>query len=410
MNCLNKLSKIPKEYLQCKEESYEDWKYRLIVGKTEKTVDISWNEIIDLLNLKCSSEYLRKLAYGVSEYKTYRESLIKRREATSDEIDELAEIELKKLEAEKERVKLRDIRRETKAMVREWARADNIKDEIIHAIEVLGEDKPLKVAEFKEKVSGPNEGVVLLSDWHKGLLTNNYWNKFDDAEFNKRIDKLTNKTIQFGKFHCINKLNVFVLGDIINGLIHVTTRIMNDEDTVKQTINVAETLAVILTKFADEFNELDVYMARGNHDRIIANKKESLASESFFDLIPWYLKTRLSSVSNINILDNEVDDEIISTKICGHNVFAIHGHRDNIKSAANNLGQMLRVFPEYIFMGHYHKNAEDEIRNCEIIVNSSLSGVDDYAKELRVTSTPAQKFMIFNQEDGRLCTYNIKLN
>ena len=60
-------------------------------------------------------------------------------------------------------------------------------------------------------------------------------------------------------------------------------------------------------------------------------------------------------------------------------------------------------------MGHYHRGAEDEVHGSEVIINSSLSGVDDYAKELRYVNTPAQKFMIFNKDEGRVCTYNIKL-
>lgn len=396
--------------MQRKEESLADWKYRLIIGKIGKTVDISWGEITQILNMRCSGEYLRKLAYGVAEYKRYRDNLSPRREACHDDIDEVDDIQAKKIEAEKERVKLRDLRRETKAMIREWARTENVKEEIVSAIEHLNVDRPLKLngTKLNTGIDG-TEGVLLLSDWHKGLLTNNYWNIYNEVEFNKRIEKLMQKTIEHGKFNKISRLNVFVLGDIINGLIHVTTRIMNDTDTVKQTITAAETLAVILTRFANEFNSIDIYMARGNHDRITANKKESLASESFFDLITWYLKTRLASINNIHILDNDIDEEIIMTQICGHNIFAVHGHRDNIKSAAANLSQMLRVFPEYIFMGHYHHNIEHEMQGCEVIVNSSLSGVDDYAKELRMASLPAQKFMIFNEYEGRLCTYNIKL-
>lgn len=407
----NNLSKIQKEYMQRPEEDIQEWKYRLITGKTSKKYNVSWDEIIQLLDLKCSSEYIRKLAYGISEYKKYRDGLSPRREASGDDIDEVDDIQAQKNESEKEKVKLRDIRRETKALLREWARSENVKEEIIIAIEALNNTKPIKISTLKRvKPSGEDEGVLLLSDWHRGLLTNNYWNIYNEIEFNKRIEKLVLKTIQYGKENNISTLHTFVIGDIINGLIHVTTRIMNDSDTVKQTIKAAETLAEILIRFAEEFNKIKVYLARGNHDRVIANKKESIASESFFDLIPWYLKTRLSSINNIELIDNEVDDEIISTNICGQNIFAVHGHRDKVKTASAKLSQMLKVFPDYIFMGHYHHSVEDEIQACEVVVNSSLSGVDDYAKELRVISYPAQKFMIFNNEDARKCTYNIRLN
>jgi hypothetical protein len=71
---------------------------------------------------------------------------------------------------------------------------------------------------------------------------------------------------------------------------------------------------------------------------------------------------------------------------------------------------MTRIFPDYIFTSHFHHNIEDEIHSCEVIVNPSLIGTDNYSKDLRRSSKPAQKFMIFNPEEGRECSYNIRLD
>jgi len=61
-------------------------------------------------------------------------------------------------------------------------------------------------------------------------------------------------------------------------------------------------------------------------------------------------------------------------------------------------------------MAHYHHSAEDEVHGCEIIVNPSLAGVDQFSKDHRWSSKPAQKFMVFNVDEGRECTYSIRLD
>jgi len=141
----------------------------------------------------------------------------------------------------------------------------------------------------------------------------------------------------------------------------------------------------------------------------MANKDESISKESFARFIPWYLEARLKDYPTIEIIDNKYDNGISVANVCGFTTFAVHGHLDSVKNSVSNLSLMLKMFPDYVFMAHYHHNVEDEIHSCEVIVNSSLSGTDDYAKDKRLTAKPSQKFMIFNDVDGRECTYNINL-
>ena len=66
------------------------------------------------------------------------------------------------------------------------------------------------------------EGALLLSDWHKGQFTSNHWNLYNDVEFKKRIEILVSKAIAYGHVNQVRCMHVFTLGDLINGLIHVT--------------------------------------------------------------------------------------------------------------------------------------------------------------------------------------------
>lgn len=406
------LSRFRAEYMQKPDETVEDWQYRLMLGKARKKVDLSWDELAKMLDYG-SGQYIRKLAYGIVRYVDYLKEKIQLGEELDDNevqimVDELQSIDKKVFQLKSETIRVRDQRREFNKVLREQARSGHIQDQVTEAVNNLAKIKPLVFDKIPSK-AGTREAALLMSDWHKGVNSLNYWNEFNDIEFQKRVKILTEKTIRYAKDHNVSKLHCFLLGDLVHGLIHVTARIASTENSVMQTKLVAETLSYVFAEFAKEFNAVRVYSARGNHERISANIKESVAGESFFDMIPWYLKARLGHIKNIVFVENEYDEEIIVTNICGQHIFAVHGHRDKLPSAVQNLSLMLRIFPDFIFMGHYHQNMEKEVHSADIVVNPSLSGVDEYAKELRLTGKPAQKLLIFDKDDGRLCTYPIKL-
>lgn len=402
---------MDKEYNQRPEESLDDWKYRLILGKANKEVKLKWQEIADLLCLTCSGEYLRKLAYGVLEYDIYLQTQNDTSIAADRSQMQLDELEEKEFEMCKEKMRMQDQKRELNKLLREWARAEHVEDMVREAVKEASALNPIElrksanVALIEENAA---EGVLLLSDWHIGMRTANVSNTYNDAVFNSRLETLLNKTLEHCRRHEIKKLHVFCLGDIVNGLIHVTTRINNTENVIKQTMKAAEALSHFLNTLAEEL-DIEVYFSRGNHERVSPNPKESIAGESFFDILPWYLKARLEGIECIKIHENELDEEIIVADVMGNTCFAVHGHKDKPGTAVQKLSAMLRVFPDYVFMGHFHSSCEREIGGAEVIVNGSLCGTDDYAMSLRLTGKPAQKFMVFNS-NGRECTYNIRLD
>lgn len=188
--------RIPKEYAQQPGENYMDWKYRLLLGKAKKEIKLTWDEITTMLGLSCSGNYLRKTVYGIEEYITYIKS--KRGEDSEhyEIIRELDELERGRLLYEKEKLQLQDQKRELRAILREYSRAEHIRDEIVKAIKDTEHLKPfeLKLERHTPKlVNDKREGALLLSDWHKGLLTNNYWNVFNDSEFIRRVRLLVKK-------------------------------------------------------------------------------------------------------------------------------------------------------------------------------------------------------------------------
>ncbi len=395
------------EYLKLNGESDFEYILRLVEGKSNGIYDIDYVELFKLaFGVDISSTEARKRYYGIKMLLPY---LDKEKIKNVSEDDILAEYELKKINFEKEKIKYQDQRREYFNLLRESARLDHIKEHIEKVALDICKQKPLEW-EFVHKTNNSKEGVLLISDFHFGLEIENFLNTYNKEEFLKRINRLTMKTIEHGRFHGIKTLHVVNLNDLISGIIHVTVRIANTEDVIEQTQFIAEILAEVLCKFANEFEEVKFYSVLDNHSRVTPNKKEAIDSESFARFIPWYLKPRLKDISNISIIENELDGSIGIIDVCGYTCFAVHGHQDSVKTATSDLAMMIKKFPDYVFLSHYHHSQEDEIHSCEVIVNSSLCGTDEFTKRLRRTSKPAQKFMVFNGDEGRETTYSIRLD
>lgn len=388
-----------------KDEKEFEYKVRLCIGKLNKEIDLDWFEMVELLHLDCSADHLRKLSYG---YKEYHDFIQENPNVTNNEAI-LKEIEDKTIELEKEKIRLYDQKREYRKLIREMARWEHLEEVVKEAVLKLEHYKPLfNVYSDKYSYTGKSELAVMLSDWHYGLECDNFWNTFNESIFNLRIEKLLHKIIEVGRRHNTATLNLFALGDMVNGLIHTTTRITNSEDVITQSQVVAETLCYMCEYLSPYFKEINFYNTNGNHDRVTANKNDNLDEESFSYLITWFMKTRLRGSKKVKIHENIYDKGIIVTEICGHSFIAVHGDKDKPTTSTYKLPNILGLNPRFVLMGHFHSNFEKNESGIDIIVNGTLSGVDAYAKEKRLVSQPMQKIMIIN-EKGRECTYNVEL-
>ena len=293
-------------------------------------------------------------------------------------------------------------RQELNRTLKEVSNQFLLKELIAESISKL---EPLKY-EFKKLATGESEAVLLISDWHKGQVSDNYFNKFNDEIFHQRVEYLMNKTREYCKLNNIKTIHIMTLGDMINGGIHVQTRIESQENLIEQTIGVSEALSHLFNNLSQEFN-LELYFCRGNHDRVTPSKEEAINGESFNDIIPWFLKERLKGNERIHFNKNIVDDEIIVAKVCKQIIIGVHGHKDNYNRAIDNLALFTKQIPNYIVMGHFHHSREADLKGVEMIVNPSLCGSDRYAVDGRKFSKAGQKLLMLNKDEGRYATYFI---
>lgn len=386
--------------LKLPDETLDDYHVRLFANKEE--YGLNKEQITDLLNKEADEDYSEsKWRKDFAQYQKWKDYIL------SKNLDEdiLNKYETIRIEAEKEKIRKNDQRREYNKYIRDQARFEGLHDDIIYAIKEINDKKPL-IFNNTNTYQSEREGLILFSDWHYGMVIDNSINKFNKEVFDERVTKLVNRTIEYGIRNEISTLHVANLGDLVGGLIHVSTRVEANEDVIGQIKYVAETLSEVLSTFANTFNKVEFYNIVGNHGRTIANKNDGSIKENFEYLLLWYLQARLSRFSNITFTDEK--DGYIVTKIKDKDIVFVHGHYDKPEVSVTKIPQLIGIVPDYIFSGHIHHHFEKEFGKTTCIVNSSLIGADDYAMQGRFSSVPAQKLLIFNDEDIE-STYNIKL-
>lgn len=377
------------------------YKYKTEYGLTNK-------DCCKVINKELNSNYaestLRGIAYPFTEgYELGFERALSEKEL----MNELEELEQKKLELEKEKFKFQDQKREYRALLRTDARFEHLKDEMLKAIGELNTTKPM-INKYNGTTDTSNhEAVIQLSDWHYGIEDKNYWNEINIEILKQRVSELKDKTIEYCLLHKVNTVHVELLGDLVNGYLHLGTRVSNEEDVISQVMGVSELIAEFLNELAMYIPKIKVYSTLSNHGRCTANKKESIEIENFERLIPWYLNGRLEN--NVEICDTlfENEEEIVVYKFLNEIIVMCHGHNDKVGQAITKLSKMFKVFFTECHLGHYHSYKEFDEYDMTTTVNGTLSGTDKYAKTIRVCGRPSQTLMIYN-EKGRLCTYKIK--
>ncbi|HZK23153.1 MAG TPA: hypothetical protein VFC62_03515 [Atopostipes sp.] len=262
--------------------------------------------------------------------------------------------------------------------------------------------------EIKKDTQSLNEALLVFADWHLGLKTDNFWNKYNIKIARERLQELVENTIIRLNKHKVRKLHVMSLGDLIHGLIHTTNRIEAEINVVEQIRVAWQLMGQILKELAKEREHVYFYLTYGNHARLTPDKRATIDEENLELLIADFLKARLQRIPNITIKPNEYDNQIIVANICGHKVFGVHGDRDKPEKVTENLSLMLGLKPSAIFTADKHHAKSLEVHGVDVYQSRSLSGVDTYARNIRKTSSSGQSLYIYTPE-GMDAIYNFKL-
>lgn len=393
------------EVMNLKKEEFENdeqFIWRLCQAKDSGLLDMSWNEVADILNKELD---MGDMPFTASAYrKPYQQAKRFHDAGVFGEIDESSEIVAQRHELEKEKVKLRDERNELKRLLREQARKESFVEQVKRAVVDNVEHR----IEHKDKVylQGDTDIVVTLTDLHTGIIIENSWNKFDEDVLKSRLGKYLNKIYEVSERHNVENAHV-IISEIISGLIHTPLRIESNQNVIEQFLTAADLIADFLYELCGMVDTVHVYVTPGNHSRVVANKNELAKAENFDNLIIPYIGAKLQNEKDIVFHVNDIEESMAVFSVRGSNVVAVHGDKDDPKSVVSKITMMLDYRPSVIFMAHRHTNAMHTEYDTKVITSGALSGSDNFCMDKRLRNRPEQVIAVFGNEELD-CVYDVK--
>lgn len=397
-----------KELKRKENESEESFVWRIGNAKDNGFIDISWNEIADIVNSEFGYEdkpYTESAFRKPYQYaKRYYNAGV-----FDNSIDEnhLEQIRNERIETEKNIIKFRDERNETKRIIRETARKESIADLLMNCVLQHKSDSLEYTNTFSDvNYNGNNDLIVSLTDIHTGIEIDNFCNKFNTEILKQRFNKYIDKIIEVKNRH--ESENVYIiLSELVSGIIHNALRIESNLNLIQQFLVSMDYISDFLCRISKEFKTVNVYMCVGNHSRISPNKDDSLKGENIDHLAIPYLKAKLQNFTNIVFNENSVEESIAIFSVRGNIVMASHGDKDAPNNVVQKYTMMFNQKPDLVYLGHRHTNAMTTVYDTKIIQSGCLSGSDNYCMDKRLRNKPEQTISVISN-NGLDCLYDVK--
>ena len=370
-----------------RKESENECQYlwRLGQAKDSGQLDADWNEIARLMNTefgdpdKPYSEAAWRKPYQMSK-KFFEAGVFN----GLDEDKYFKELQIQKQELAKEQVKVRDERNELRRVIREEARKESYKDQILRSISEY-QCNPLEYDENKQftgVLKTDNDLLISCFDVHTGIESNNYWNIFNEKVLKERLVKYLDKIFEIQLRHGSENAHL-VLSELVSGFIHPTLRIENNQDMIEQFLCITNYISEFISELSYHFNMVHIYIAPGNHGRLSPKKEDNITNENMDNLVIPFLEAKLQNFSNVKCHKNNIEQSIAMFNIRNSKVFSSHGDKESIEKAIPNLTLFTGIKPDIYLCGHRHTNAMMTVYDSKVLQAGCLSGSDSYCMDNR---------------------------
>ena len=371
------------------EESYISFVKRVTNECSNKNISYTeWGDTILGYENVYSEDNCRKGFYIVSKLLNKIDESV-----NITDVELIEELEELKDSIYKERVKLQDSNREKRKYLREDARFESLIEAYKDACEFT--DK-IVIKEYKkiDKTKSKKYAVASWSDWHAGLKIDNQFNYYDINTMVERATIIKDKIIANCEKQDVTDLIIEINGDMLDGQIHISSRVEQEEGVLSQVVTVTDLLIKLINDMKPHFNSIKVYTTLGNHGRLTPNKHDSVTKENFEMLIPIRLRDNLKDVlvvdsKGLDFLMYKIEDKVICLS---------HGQNDKISTVIGDFTSVFKVIPNEVHLGHTH--SYKDINDCDVYVsvNGCLDGSDEYAVTLRKITTPSQNLIIYDED------------
>lgn len=378
-----------------------------------------WRNISETINKELGvpeEEYLSESAYrkmyqsakkfydeGVFNLETNSEELTQLKEAITENKKTLAKIRTENLEINK--------------VYKEMGRSELLADRVIEAAQLLAKEQPF-ISPSPLNIIQDNKKTACLcfGDTHYGVeftvkgLYGEVINSYSPEIFEDRMWKLLEKIKEIIVKEQLTTLNVYSLGDELDGILRMGQLMKLRYGIVESTIKYSEFICLWLNELS-KFVNIRYQMTTGNHTqlRMLNGKKGTFEDENMSIIIKWFIKERMKDNPNFELIDNETN--MIFDEVSGYNLLGIHGEVKNMESALKDFTQIYNVKINYLIAGHMHHQKEQEVgKNTKVINIGSIIGLDNYSLSLGKSANASATVLIFEENQGKSIEYSINLN
>lgn len=361
-----------------------------------------WPELADFLKVGKSGEQFRKWIL----HKRYKMGVVPKNPRVLDDktveeatLEDKAEVlRREKEEIYKAKTQFRDERNAINRMLRDDSRIERLEQTMIECAKSQTE-LPAIAYDSMLEWSTNSEAVLMLSDWHIGQESDNFYNKYNFEIARQRVSKIVSQTIDYCRLHSVKVLHVLNLGDLIEGIINTNARVEQEFDVADQLIKASELMAEALNLLQMAAPVVTYRDVTDNHSRFNADKHVAIAKENFNRLTTWFVKARLEG-SNIKFIDDNLDIGFGRFEMSnGFKIAFMHGHEDKKTSIFQNVVGAVREWTDIVCIGHWHNPAEHVFQDMRVYVNGSLCGTGPYALSNRYFTKPSQKLIIVDNNN-----------
>lgn len=298
-----------------------------------------------------------------------------------------------------------------------------IEDRLLSEVKSFIEKHPtrlkLRPVEKKNATATDHEMVLMLSDTHypevvepdaaMGLVYN-----ADVCQ--KRIEYLRDTTIRYkdlrAKAYHVRKLTVACIGDMLSGNIHEELEITNQFPMSEALVRLAHTLTEMGRDLAKEFPEVELIFMPGNHPRMTKKPRNKGKWDNFDYVLGHFVAAMSQGAFNVQVPKSLLH----VADVMGHKVGMVHGdgvkaggfaglpyyglkrRQDAIQALLRHLGAPTM---DYLLMGHFHRLTYLQGTDCDLIINGSVKGGDEYSIAAHHSANePVQALLTVHEKHG----------
>ena len=261
--------------------------------------------------------------------------------------------------------------------------------------------KPNSITNTYNEYDKTRQGVLLLSDIHVGQETSHI--PFNDDIARYRLEQLTEKTLTYLKDNNIKKLNILMLGDIIEGDMIFKNQTFSIKHSALEQVRMATRfLSNMFNEFLLNGIQLEVTGVRGNHG--ITNYK-NIEEDNWDNVVYAMLDIIFNDKKNIDFYYINKSESLYY--VGKRKILLTHGENfpEQIKTSSGlkefrGKCSMYKLDQgDIIVAGHYHTFGIEHDQDRLLIRNGALSSVSEYAVQRSLYSTPEQTLLLFNNTD-----------